>query len=874
MRKFLPFLALLSLACSDDVAPLLDHGGAVKDGGVLDGATVDSGPDSGIPLTLPKGGTGHTKVGDTLKTGEVRAGKVTDKIQLLSGVKVEGRVGDYKIYNEKVAFIIQDARVSDGWNPYGGEVIDASRVGGSSLLGEMVMAVYVNIMKPSSVGVINDGSDGKAAIIRAMGSPAIVPYLASVMGDTFGGKPSIHMAIDYILEPGSSALQIKHRLLNATNMKQTLPLMILALTGGDGAEWYAKDQGFSPKDMTKMDYVGMIGPTVGYALVSLEEKLLPLVSYSGVWVHSSEFKKQLPAAGEMTRSFHLVVADGEPEAVAREVRVLTKETGLTKVSGTVKDSAGTAVKGARIHVQKADSQKTYITMTRSDAKGAYSMELSPGKYTFTVVADGRAKVAATSVTVASAAVTQDLTVGTTGTIQVTVTDDTGVAIPAKVVYTGKISPGSYASTFGEKSFPHGAKFIDFTADGKSTAKLPPDTYTVHVSRGYEYEVAKSSVTLASGDSKTVSLKIKRSVDTTGYMCGDFHLHGMWSPDSSDLYDFKVRTLAAAGLEIPVTTDHEYIADYGPYIAKLGLQKWIYGIVGEELTTLIYGHFNIYPIKQDPTKSNMGAHVWYKQAAPKMFAEVKKTWPNSLTQVNHPRSAAMGGYFTYVGWDPKTGTFSTKKKGEWSKNFDSYEVFNSGAYKATKQEVIDWYSFLDRGFLVTGIGNSDSHNALNSEVGWPRNYVKLSTDIPANLSLTEFTKSIKDQKVVIGGGIFVTVSIGSKGMGEVVDASSGKVELQVKVQAPAWISATKLYVNLGGVEGKPITLDSSTADPKNAAVRYNGKIELKPAKDTYVHVAVTGSGSLAPVSRGSPFAMTNPIYLDVDGNGVYDAPKSF
>jgi hypothetical protein len=41
------------------------------------------------------------------------------------------------------------------------------------------------------------------------------------------------------------------------------------------------------------------------------------------------------------------------------------------------------------------------------------------------------------------------------------------------------------------------------------------------------------------------------------------------------------------------------------------------------------------------------------------------------------------------------------------------------------------------------------------------------------------------------------------------------------------------------------------------------------------VVVTGQGTLAPVNPGDkPFAMTNPIYLDVDGNGLYDAPKAF
>jgi len=39
--------------------------------------------------------------------------------------------------------------------------------------------------------------------------------------------------------------------------------------------------------------------------------------------------------------------------------------------------------------------------------------------------------------------------------------------------------------------------------------------------------------------------------------------------------------------------------------------------------------------------------------------------------------------------------------------------------------------------------------------------------------------------------------------------------------------------------------------------------------------VTGNGTLDPVSRNDePFALTNPIYLDVDGNKAYDPPLSF
>ena len=63
-----------------------------------DGASVDDAltGDGGVPFNMPKGGSGHSNVGATLKAKEARAGVVTKTAQLLSGIKVEGKVGDFK----------------------------------------------------------------------------------------------------------------------------------------------------------------------------------------------------------------------------------------------------------------------------------------------------------------------------------------------------------------------------------------------------------------------------------------------------------------------------------------------------------------------------------------------------------------------------------------------------------------------------------------------------------------------------------------------------------------------------------------------------------------------------------------------------------
>ena len=874
------FLFLFLFACQ---APPT----SARDGGWLDvmmpadgsgDALTSDAADGSVPFNVTKGTSGHSDVSATLAAKKVRAGVVTKKSQLLSGIKVEGKVGDFKMYNAKVAFIIQKGRVADGWNPYGGEVVDAMRLGqpgteGHSLLGETVMGLGVHICKPTSVGVINDGSDGKAAVVRVIGQPNLVPYLAGMLGKNFGGELPLNMVIDYVLEPDAESLEIRHRFINKTYIKRELPFLIVALSAGDGPEFFSEGYGFNTKNYAKKDYVGMVGEHIGYALVSLDNKLTPLVPHSGVWVLSSDILS-LPAGGEVKKIYHVVVTEGSPEAVRRVVRKLKKATEPAKLSGTVTDPAKKLVARARVHVQKDDSSKTYVTMARTDAKGAYDVSLEPGDYLLSVVADGREPATAVKATMAKSASTKDLTVGGTGTIQFTVKDDKGAALPSKIVFLPDTKLKSSPSNFGERSHPHGSALVVYSTTGKGESSLPPGSYNVHISRGYEYEISTTKVTLAAGDKKSVTASLKRSVDTTGYMSGDFHLHSMYSPDSSDLYEFKVATLAAAGLELPVCTDHEYIADYGPYIAKLGMQKWIYGIVGEELTTLTYGHFNLFPIKQDPTQSNMGALLWHGKTPGQLFTDIRKTWPAAVNQVNHPRSASIGGYFTYVGYNALTGK-ADKIPTEWSKNFDAFEVFNSKSWKGVTGEVADWFSFLDRGFLVTGTGNSDSHKAYYSQVGWPRNYVKLSTDEPNKLNLTEFSKAVKGQQVLISGGPFINASVGGKSYGEVADATSKKVKVKIKVQAPTWMKADTLLVyTAGGVLAHTVKLDSTTAEPKNSVVRYDNSLELTPTKDSYVIVVVTGGGSLAPVSNGSPFAVTNPIYLDVDGNKAYDSPKAF
>ncbi|MGB0638197.1 MAG: hypothetical protein ACPGTU_02620, partial [Myxococcota bacterium] len=102
---------------------------------------------------------------ETLSAGEVRAGVVTDENALFGGISAEGQAGDFKIYNDRVQFIIQSTRAGDYYVEYPGSVIDADIVRTSDQPGQDLiddagtMVGLGRMFDAESVEVISDGAD-------------------------------------------------------------------------------------------------------------------------------------------------------------------------------------------------------------------------------------------------------------------------------------------------------------------------------------------------------------------------------------------------------------------------------------------------------------------------------------------------------------------------------------------------------------------------------------------------------------------------------------------------------------------------------------------------------------------------------------------
>ncbi|MFN7134636.1 MAG: CehA/McbA family metallohydrolase, partial [Myxococcales bacterium] len=430
----------------------------------------------------------------------------------------------------------------------------------------------------------------------------------------------------------------------------------------------------------------------------------------------------IPAGREARLSMHLLVGNGDTASLlAAKARLEGKPQPLMKVRAT---AAGEPVAGARVHVTDGEA---YRALGRTGADGVATLPLPPGEYTVEALSDRRESSGPVQVSHTAAGSSVDAGIEPAGTLLARATES-GQPIPFKLVlFREGASPRTYPRTYGEVRMPANAHWVHFAGLDGAELPLAAGRYRAVAQRGFEYDLSEQIVDVAPGQTTTLDFKLTRVVNTTGFVSADFHIHGAPSPDSDDLLVYKVLSFGAEGLEIPVSTDHETIADYEPVVRGLKLERFMKTMVGSEVTTVTFGHFNAFPMRLLDEPNN-GAVRWYNKPARQIFDEVRRNPGEPLLQINHPRGGIGSGYFSMIGFD--RDSFTADKQEHFFTDFDVMEVLNGARFESSEAEVQqDWFAFLRRGHRITGTGNSDSHHSLTSEVGTPRTYVEVGEDEP-------------------------------------------------------------------------------------------------------------------------------------------------
>jgi hypothetical protein len=846
--RAIALLALLASACGDNVCPL---------------AFSDGDPD-GHAQPIGAGA-------DEARAGRLRA---ADLPVVASGL-VTWTEGDFVLANDRVALVIEDAGASDLYDPWGGRPVGLARIQDGKMIepnnfGEVFLLTNRSTVITESVTVINDGSDGKPAVIRARGKLHPLPFFENLIAVVYNDQLlDIEAAIDYELAPGADHVDVRVRYASPRADDTEIRSTLHALMYTKRTPLFQPGRGFDDA-LADVPYAVLVDDrATSWAYIPGEGTLGSSLSASGF-------------VGAFSPGFTIPGGTRSCDAVDRLHARIAIGAGLdgalvaaeNLVGGELREISGTVMRGRvgvpYAHVHAHDGAGTYFTRATTDATGAYTLHV-PASADVTLDAYKRGDALVTQ-HVGTGAGPIDLALPAIGSVVVTISD--GAAnIPGRVqiVPAAGTALAALPDNFGEEPILRDRLHVAYSVEGSLTLPVPPGRWEVIVSRGYEWELFRQTVDVAPGASVQVDATLDHSVDTTGIQCADFHIHTWRSNDSGDNAIEKLKQAIADGLELPVRSEHEYVADFSEEITLVGGDAYARGFGSIELTSFeIWGHMGVFPLVPDLTQPNAGAPMWqtfptldapetpFETLSPRAVFDAVRERPEApVVIINHPRGST--NYFGYVGYDAATGTATSP---DWDTKFTLVEVFNDASWLSTRNShVADWFGLLNAGRKIFAVGSSDSHGMSTSPVGYPRTCLSLGTDDPRALTATQVRDTLAAGRGSVSGGIYVTATLGTAGPGDTTTGAGTTQMVDVTVQAASWIDVDGIDVVVDGETVDRIAVMPGDAVP-GTAIRWQGQVPVQVrASGGFVVIAAHAQRTLEPVHPNRvPFGVTNPIFV--------------
>ncbi|MFC2166667.1 CehA/McbA family metallohydrolase [Acidobacteriota bacterium] len=472
----------------------------------------------------------------------------------------------------------------------------------------------------------------------------------------------------------------------------------------------------------------------------------------------------------------------------------------------------------------------------------------------------------------------------TAPVRVKITNTEGEHVPGKVTFIGlDPTPSPYFTP--ENPVVSGRNWESvknscYPPEEGLDVDLPVGTYLVYASRGPEYtmdqKIVEITVQMNRRDMQELLFVINKVVDTKKFISLDPHMHTTYSDGSVRITE-RLKSLVAEGIDVAVSTDHNIIIDFNPDLKKLELDKYLTVIIGSEVTKGGVIHYNTYPLIPDNDLPFNGAiNADSPEAAP-LFVASRKRDPQAILQVNHPRSGTLG-YFNNYQLDLDSAATA---KTNFDTTFHVMEGMNGPIfYSSNYTTIMDWLHLINRGLYFPIVGSSDSHAIARGEPGYSRTYIYYNGEEGQNLNVDILLDAVKKGHTFLSNGPIVDYAINQTHIpGDSLTVKDGKVAVSIQVQCAPWMSISEVRLIINGDRKMilPVTTDSESI------IQFSENIGLTLAVDSYIAVEVLGKESLFPVLQARaragllenatlPYALTNPIFIDVDGNGQFDAPN--
>jgi hypothetical protein len=466
-----------------------------------------------------------------------------------------------------------------------------------------------------------------------------------------------------------------------------------------------------------------------------------------------------------------------------------------------------------------------------------------------------------------------------GDLHATIVDADGRApLTARLVVRGV--DGAADPSFGPDYRASGSGPVIDALRGDVTTPLPSGRYRVAATKGIEWSIDAKIVEISPGRVTDVELAPRHVLPTPGVLGCDLHVHARPSFDTPVTPEDRVLSLAAAGIDFAVPTEHNVVGDYSSALDILGLGGELLSVTGVEVTTYSvgFGHFGVFPY---PPGAKVPPHRHTNMAA--IFRVVRSGDPNRYFQLNHPRLPKGIGYFNNIGFDPRLPRSQLTKRVD----FDGIEVYNG--YDTEKPERVDqvlrdYWALLDYGWRYTATGSSDSHRIQFHWAGYPRTMVTVDPkaaagEDDAKVDPLVVVLNIKKGHATVTSGPVIELTLAGTAPGDELVTSDDPIHGHVRIRAAPWIDVTHLDFVVGQVGGtyrvaasfdfpsRPTTLGPEQGTREEAAartVRFDRDVDIPVGPDNgWVQVVARGSrrmDDVLPFMPVPPMAFTNPVYV--------------
>jgi hypothetical protein len=785
----------------------------------------------------------------------------------LGGPNAVGRPGDLVIENDRVVFVVDRLGPGAGFAESGGNVVDAAdaRVRRDEF-GQLF--TYFGVFPRQAVYDAMTSGEGPngTAWIETRGRELYDVALA--------------VTTRYTLAPNERALRIETRIENTGATAVDLPGL------GDAVQWGAaekvapgKSDGF--KGESRGAYVGGVGRFASYAIAPIDGDV-DAVSGGG-WTDTMQSKAVTIAPQGDVRYARVFIVGERPDSASLWVdraRASGKALGELAIALVASPDGGAidVPPDARIDVRDL-AGAAHFAIHADGSPPRLDAQLPVGRWTLAYAGGGgRGGVEASTVEVgAEAPAHVSMAVTASSSLRVRCVDADGSPDPCKLTF--ERTDGGARPDFGPAHVAGPARNQATTADGVVDVGLAPGGYRVVASRGPEFTLAESSVTLAPGAREEMRLSPKHVVDTTGYLGCDFHQHTMMSADSPVAVHDRVVANAAEGVEVAVASEHNVVADLEPTVRALNLERALVSIAGDELTTdasvHAWGHANVWPLPLAPDRPRGGAPPVRDRSPTEVFDAIRKTVPwDVVVQINHPRSG-KNGYFDLTGFDPATGVGTSPG---YDARFDALEVWNGRNVDARTKVLGDFFALLRTGHFVTPVANTDTHGIVGQEAGYPRTYVRVADDAhldawdgARSADLVHGVKTLRD--VVLTNGPMLRVFANGAPVGGVAHGS--RVTVRVHVESAPWVVVDDVRLVRTSAPDRPEVKSFVGKVLPSGALGGDVTFVVRGAPNDAFVVIASGKGTLAPVvpdgpggaggADTQPWAMSGAIWMDgIDG----------